>query len=280
MSNQKLQDLTIKNNFMFAAVMMVPENCKRFLEIALEIEIAEIHIDKEKCLIYHPDFHGIRMDVYAADEQRTHYNIEMQAKACSDLKRRARYYGSQMDMELLEKGIDYDSLPNSYVIFVCDYDPFGERKYVYTQKKVCEESPTVDMDDGSYALFLSTEGTNREEVPDELVEFLDFAGKPLEESEKKTASAFVNQLQETVRRIKADREMGAKYMTFQQFIKDERKEAMELGRAEGRAEGETAKLVALIRKKLEKGQSVDQIAEDLVEELETIRKVIEEYALK
>ncbi len=279
MSNQKLQDLTIKNNFMFAAVMMVPENCKRFLEIALEIEIVEIHIDKEKCLIYHPDFHGIRMDVYAADEQRTHYNIEMQAKECSDVKRRARYYGSQMDMELLEKGIDYDLLPNSYVIFVCDYDPFGERKYVYTQKKVCEESPTVDMDDGSYALFLSTKGTNHEEVPEELVEFLDFVGKPLEESEKKTASAFVNQLQETVRRIKADREMGAKYMTFQQFIKDERKEAMEIGRAEGRAEGETAKLVEQIRKKLEKDQSVEQIADAVEESIEVVETLIREHAL-
>ncbi len=279
MSNKHLQDLTIKNNFMFAAVMMVPENCKGFLEIALGIEIAEIHIDKEKCLIYHPDFHGIRMDVYAADEHRTHYNIEMQAKTCSDIKRRARYYGSQMDMELLEKGIDYELLPNSYVIFVCDYDPFGEKKYVYTQKKVCEESPTVDMDDGSYALFLSTKGTNRDEVPKELVEFLDFVGKPLEESEKKTASAFVGQLQDTVRRIKADREMGARYMTFQQFIKDERKEAMEIGRAEGRAEGATTKLIQQIQKKLAKGQSVEQIAEDLVEEPENIREVIEKYLL-
>ncbi len=275
MSNKQLQDLTIKNNFMFAAVMMVPENCKGFLEIALGIKIAEIHIDKEKCLIYHPDFHGIRMDVYAADEQRTHYNIEMQAKTCSDIKRRARYYGSQMDMELLEKGIDYEFLPNSYVIFVCDYDPFGEKKYVYTQKKVCEESPTVDMDDGSYALFLSTKGTNRDEVPDKLAEFLVFVGKPLEESEKRTGSAFVGQLQDTVRRIKADREMGARYMTFQQFIKDERKEAMEIGRAEG----ETTKLVGQIQKKLAKGQSVEQIAEDLVEELATIQKLIDEHDL-
>ena len=34
MSNKKkLQDLTIRDNFMFAAVMMRDDNCRRFLEM-------------------------------------------------------------------------------------------------------------------------------------------------------------------------------------------------------------------------------------------------------
>ncbi len=265
MGHKKIQDLTIKDNFMFAAVMLDPENCKEMLEMILNIEIAEVHVDKEKCLIYHPDYHGIRLDVYAADEYNTHYNIEMQAKKCKDIKRRSRYYHGQMDMEMLEKGIDYERLSNSYVMFICDYDPFGESKYVYTQKKICEESPTVDMSDGSYTIFLSTKGINREEVPEELVEFLEFVGRPLEESEKKTNSAYVSQLQETIRKIKADREMGARYMTFEQFIKDERKEAA------------TEVLVTKIKTKLNKGQSVEQIADALEESVESIEELIKEY---
>ena len=36
MSNKKkLQDLTIRDNFMFAAVMMRDDNCRRFLEMVL-----------------------------------------------------------------------------------------------------------------------------------------------------------------------------------------------------------------------------------------------------
>ncbi|MEE1315252.1 MAG: hypothetical protein UHS49_05765, partial [Faecalimonas sp.] len=48
---------------------------------------------------------------------------------------------------------------------------------------------------------------------------------------------------------------------------------------QGRAEGEEAKLVELIKKKLAKGQSVEQIAEDLVEDVETIQKLIDGNAL-
>ena len=38
MSNQKkLKELTIKDNFMFGAVMMQKENCKELLELILQI---------------------------------------------------------------------------------------------------------------------------------------------------------------------------------------------------------------------------------------------------
>ena len=40
MRKKTLQELTIIDNFMFGAVMMIPENCKRFLELALGIEIS------------------------------------------------------------------------------------------------------------------------------------------------------------------------------------------------------------------------------------------------
>ncbi len=84
---------------------------------------------------------------------------------------------------------------------------------------------------------------------------------------------YVKVKETTVRKIKADREMGARYMTFQQLIKDERKEAF----AEGKAEGEISKLVAQIKIKLSKGQSVGQIADALEESVETIEELIKAY---
>ena len=46
-----------------------------------------------------------------------------------DLGKRTRYYHSQMDMELLLKGHGYEELPDNFVIFICDFDPFGGKKY-------------------------------------------------------------------------------------------------------------------------------------------------------
>lgn len=79
MSNhKKLKDLTIRDNFMFAAVMMEQDNCKHFLEMVLKIEIERIEISYEKSIIYNPEFKGIRLDVFAKDEKNTCYDIEMQ----------------------------------------------------------------------------------------------------------------------------------------------------------------------------------------------------------
>ncbi len=63
------------------------------------------------------------------------------------------------------------------------------------------------MEDGSHAIYLSTYGENREEVPEELIAFLDFVRSPLEESEREVADTYIRQLQDSVRRVKADREI-------------------------------------------------------------------------
>ena len=47
------RDLTIKDNFMFGAVMSVEENCKGFLEMVLGFPIARVVVSKEKSMIYH-----------------------------------------------------------------------------------------------------------------------------------------------------------------------------------------------------------------------------------
>ena len=73
-----LQELTIKDNFMFGMVMSEEENCRSFLELALGIPIRGVKVDREKSMIYHPEYKGIRLDVFAKDEKNTCYNVEMQ----------------------------------------------------------------------------------------------------------------------------------------------------------------------------------------------------------
>ena len=96
---KQLKELTIKDNFMFGAVMTMPENCKDFLEMVLQTKLSEVVVSKEKSMIYHPEYKGIRLDVYANDEERTHYNVEMQVSKKPALGRRSRYYQSQIDMK-------------------------------------------------------------------------------------------------------------------------------------------------------------------------------------
>ena len=79
-TKKRLQDLTIKDNFMFCAVMSEEENCIRFLEMVLGFPISKIDVSYERNLVYHPEYKGIRLDVYAKDQDNKHYNVEMQVK--------------------------------------------------------------------------------------------------------------------------------------------------------------------------------------------------------
>ncbi len=275
MSKRKsLQELTIKDNFMFGAAMLQGENCRRIVEHALGFPIERVEIDVEKSIVYHPVYKGIRLDAYAKDAKNTRYNIEMQVKPQTTLPKRSRYYQSQIDMDILKTGVDYEELPDTYVIFICDFDPFGLEKYRYTQRKICKEAPEQSMEDGAHIIYLSTKGKNREEVPPELIAFLEYVETPTEEASDQD-DELVRELKETIKKVKLDREMGAMYMTLEDLIKEERKEA----KAEGKAEGKAEKTIELIQKKLAKGQSIEQIAEDLLEEVTIIQNLIAEHKL-
>ncbi len=231
-----LQKLTLKDNFLFAAVMSEPENCKQLLELTLGIAVDHVEVDTEKSIVYHPQYKGIRLDVFARDEKGTRFNVEMQV-AGQPLERRCRYYHSQMDMDLLLSGVPYGELPDSYVVFLCDFDPFLLGKYRYTVKHVFTEDGSFHYEDGSHTVFLSTKRKNEEEVPESLVRFLKFLSAGEAESMGDFGDDYVRHLQLTIRRIKSDREMGERYMLFEEMLKDERTEGWEEGRASGLAEG-------------------------------------------
>ena len=204
---KQLKELTIKDNFMFGAVMMEEDNCKSFLELALGFPIDRVEVSKEKSIVYHPEYKGVRLDVYAKDEKNTRYNVEMQVAKKSELGKRSRYYHGQIDMELLLSGSDYAELPDVYVIFICDFDPFGKKRYRYTFEWRCAEDADVMLREGCKSIFLSTRGENEEEVPEELVKFLHFVKADLDESEIDFKDDFVRKLQNTIYRVKSNREM-------------------------------------------------------------------------
>ena len=219
-----LKDLTLKDDFMFGAVMSDENICKQLLEMILQIPIDHVIVSKEKSISYNPDKKGVRLDVYAKDAANSRFNVEMQSVRKAALGKRARYYHSQIDMELLLKGEHYRKLPNTYVIFICDFDPFGDKKYVYSFENRSKECGNLSMGDGSRTIFLSTHGDNPEEVPEALVKFLKYVKADLNEFENDFEDDFVRKLQESVRWIKRSREKEAEFMTLEEKMREQRLE--------------------------------------------------------
>jgi len=233
---KRLKDLTIKNNFMFAAVMLEPENAKGLLELALGVKVDHVDISYEKSIVYNPEYKGVRLDVFLRDEAGTHFNVEMQADA-QPVNKRARYYHSHMDMEMLLSGQDYEKLPDSYVLFICDYDPLKLKKYRYTISQYVAEDEKISYSDGRHTVFLSTVGTNENEVPEALVKFLRYVAAGPEASEEDYGDSFVRQLQNSVKKVKTSRDMEERYMLFEEMMKKEYKSGHEDGMREGELKG-------------------------------------------
>lgn len=228
---KRLKELTIKDNFMFGAVMMDEDNCKGLLERVLEIPIDRVDVSKEKSIVYHPEYKGVRLDVYAKDEKQTRYNVEMQVERKPALGKRSRYYQSQMDMEMLLTGEDYTELPNTYVIFICDFDPFGDGLYRYSTGMVCEETGK-SVSDGVKTIYLNAHGRNREDIPEELLQFLDYVKNTGRTEGTSTTDSFVRHLQDSIDKIKQNRGMEERYMLLEEMMRNEKRE----GNTEGKQE--------------------------------------------
>lgn len=205
---KSIQDLTIRDNFMFSKVMSDSELCKELLELILEMKIDRIEVNYEETIKNRSYAHGIRLDVYAKDKTSTRYNVEMQVRS-QKLEKRTRYYHDQIDMYLLPPNKDYSKLPNTYVIFICNFDPIEKGgKYRYTIKTVIEEIPTRDYVDGRHTILLSTKGKNADEVPRKLVEFLKYIEKDSPNGSYYSDDAFVKALQKAVNDVKQIEEGG------------------------------------------------------------------------
>ena len=261
------------NNFMFGAVMMDPENCRLLLERVLEMEIHHVEVDKEKCLVYHPEYRGVRLDVFANDENHTHYNVEMQVEK-TEVERRSRYYHSQINTELLLSGFSYDTLPDSFVIFICDFDPPGYGKYRYRIDSKCAEIDNRIFDDGRHIILLNTKGRNPDEVPEDLVHFLKYIGGDSSQNENETEDTLIKRLQDSVRDIKASWEMGARYMAFWDLIEKEKRESREEGRQDGLAEGREAERTNTERER-KRADAAEAELKSLRQQLTAIRKMQE-----
>lgn len=71
------------------------------------------------------------------------------------------------------------------------------------------------------------------EVPKELVTFLEYVKADLEESQKDFHDSYVRRLQDSVQRVKANREMEERFMLLEEKLREERVEGEKIGEIKG-----------------------------------------------
>ena len=227
------QELEFKDAFMFAAVMSNAESCRGVLERILGIPIRKVMVHAEHVLFVNPETRGVRLDVYADDEHGTVYNVEMQTTDNKNLPKRSRYYQGQMDMAALKTGKDFARLPQSIVIFICTFDPFGRERYRYTFVETCREDGEL-LEDGTCKIFLNTKGKIETGIGQELVRFLKWIGEPDVGKEKEENDLLITKLRTQITDLKKNRGMEENYMLFGEMLDEERRQGQKEGLQQGK----------------------------------------------
>ena len=102
---------------------------------------------------------------------------------------------------------------------------------------------------------------NRDGLTDKLKNLLDYLDTSM------PTDAFTKHIEHEVSKVKSDDEWRGNFMTLEQKIEEERRFA--------RKQGEEQKLLHQISKKLDKGKSIPQIADECEETEERIKELME-----
>ena len=249
---EKWEEASLSNNFIFCRVMS--ENldlCKEFLEMLLNIKIESIRLAQPEATL-NVEFYskGIRLDVFVKDENDRMFDIEMQVIGNDYLPLRARYYQSVLDISYLRSGQDYESLTESYVIFLCLEDIFHKGLPIYTFKSVCTEDQKLFLNDKTTKVFCNAQKYDK--MPTEkLRTFFKFLVQ-----KKPDETDFSKTLSEKVLKAKIPEDTWRSFMTLEQEIKLAAKHA-----AKKAAEKATEKTAKESAKKLkESGVSLEIIS--------------------
>ena len=297
MNKKKLGDLNLMDDFLFQAIMSYPDIGELFAQKILELifhrQFRNLEIVAQK--VYgglNTDLRGARLDLYVEENDCARidatcadsvYDLEPdqnnKTASIRSFPKRVRFYHAIIDSHVLKSGQEFGKLKNVYVIFLCNYDPFGCDRAKYTIKNMCVEDPDIPYEDGACTIVLYTKGTQGD-IPEDLRQFLDY----MEHTNADHAiTDTLKELQQMVDTVKQDGEVSIAYMKWFEHDQMLLEEGRDKGRAEERKntekEREKAKLERLRADAAEsRANSAESLNHSLSEKLRLYEKTYGKFS--
>lgn len=153
---QRLRDFTLKDDIFFSKCMHKQSACMALiLKIILEdpsICVKDVSSQED---IYNLTSRSIRLDVLTQTDDQRMINVEIQRSKEGANVKRIRFHASMLDVNELEKGQNFKDIPDSYVIFIIDYDIFGEGLPIYHIDRGIKETKKP-FNDGVHLIYVNS----------------------------------------------------------------------------------------------------------------------------
>ena len=265
-------ELDFTDDFMFGKIMGDKELCREVLECLLQKPVGELtEVQTQREFKYVSDGKPIRLDVYNEDSEKRVYDAEMQKlnhKSIESLQlpKRSRFYQSSIDVDYLDKTADYNTLPESNIIFICTFDPFGKNISKYTFKECCEEDSGICLNDGTSKIFYNCTYKGKD-IPKDLRELYDYI------EGKQANNDLTKKINNAVNKAKKNEKWRSEFMKERIILQDARAEGREEGREEGIEKGRAIRDAEKIESMLRRGKTVEEIVEFCEYSYEQVKKV-------
>ena len=268
---KKIEDLTFIDDEMFQAVMHEPGVCAEFVERLLHVKVEKVQFPKlEKAIAPFYTTKGVRLDVYLKDENKI-IDVEIQKYEQEALGKRTRYYQSMIDMDSLMKGQDYPQLKETYILFICTFDPFKKNEKetyglpLYTFKNLCLEESDVQLGDNSTKVIYNASAYKavKDERIQQLLQFIS-TNNPGED-------LFSNKLAELVKKLKENERFRSDYAAMnlhdRDLIRNTKKEVAK----------ETS--IKIAKSLFANGASIELISKSLEMTIEQVQEIVKDVSV-
>lgn len=221
-----LEELNLLDDFLFNAMLTYPDTGEAFIRKLLETlfdrKFPHLKIHPQKTFIgLNTGLRGARLDVYIEEDGSvqihdeaipTVYDVEpdhnKDAAQIKAFPKRARFYHAAIDRVALKSRENFGKLKKVYVIFICDYDPFGCDRVLYTIKNKCLEEPELPYNDDAETWVLYTRG-KKGNISKSLRQLLSY----MENTNQSNAiNEDLREIQLMVDQVKHDGEVSLQYM--------------------------------------------------------------------
>ena len=235
------ENIGICNDFVFCKIMQDKALLSELIQLILPgLRFTDLDIQAQKAIEIGKDIHGVRFDVFVTLENGDTVEIEMQVLDTGNLPKRLRFYGSMADTQMLEKGVVYSKLSDSYVIMICPFDPYGQGRHIYTFTNRCQQDHELEMGDGTTKIVLNAAGT-MDDVSGRFKEFLDYVmGKPSDDE-------YIQKLDEAVKMARGNKQWRREYMTLMMRDLENQEIGEERGLEKGREEQKRNHIAEMLR---------------------------------
>lgn len=195
---------------------------------ALEVKSLETQMDLKNL-----QGRSLRLDITATDQIGKLYNVEVQRNERGGSPRRARYHNSLLDAHSLKEGEDFDNLPELYIIFIMEKDPFDAGYPLYHVDRYTRELQKT-FEDEAHIIYVNTQKHGEGTLEDLAHDFL-------------CANVDEMRCEVLARRVRYYKKDAEGVSEMCAIFEEIRQEGLQKGRMEGLDAGNIRSLVELIK---------------------------------